>query len=247
MLTSAEFDPDDPYINSRKVSHARETDLEYEDFKAQVRQSTPLAQSSWLSGQHFALSPPLAYSGYDSQRPAMRNSESRLRNGRESCRNGAPQETWHSSSDGFQDYPADSSSTVSAGDTRKHGTGGTKIDTALVRPLQQSDSVLLTLTADMVVSQSGLEEVSREIATDMRNLLCMSQSATDGIRLIVQNRMFSLLSPTSTRKRTSDVASLNDLDQHRVKRITCGSCSKIMERPCDLKYAHILDPNNDEC
>ena len=90
----------------------------------------------------------------------------------------------------------------------------------------------------LVVSTLDLtkaEELSKAIASDFTSLN-LRQSSPQELQSIIHARLLTLLNLGSSAKRTSEDASLDEAGTPRAKRVTCRSCPKIMERPCDLKY-----------
>ena len=84
-------------------------------------------------------------------------------------------------------------------------------------------------------SESKAEELSRAIACDLSSMMKLNQATPRDLQSAIYAKLMSHLDLASSAKRTSVDASLDEAGPPRAKRVICRSCSKTMERPCDLK------------
>ena len=86
--------------------------------------------------------------------------------------------------------------------------------------------------------ESKAEELSRAIASDLGSDLGsmnLKQTTPHDLQSAIYAKVLSHLDLGLSTKRSSGDASLDEAGPPRAKRVICRSCSKTMERPCDLK------------
>ena len=79
------------------------------------------------------------------------------------------------------------------------------------------------------------DQVSKEITSDITKSM-RGNASPEEMQLIIRTKVLSLLSPSSSStKRSSDDAGLDNSSDVSGKRVACSICSKQMGRPCDIK------------
>ena len=79
------------------------------------------------------------------------------------------------------------------------------------------------------------DQVSKEITSDLTKSI-RGNASPEEMQLIIRTKVLSLLSPSSSSiKRSSEDAGLDNLPEANGKRVACSICSKQMGRPCDVK------------
>ena len=106
---------------------------------------------------------------------------------------------------------------------------------ALAELLQQGgSSISRPSNASLTASHANLEEFSNLLTSELASCLNSSKLSAESIRSIIDSRMTALITSSKSRKRTYDEALLDD-SAPKAKRVSCSTCSKTMDRQCDLK------------
>ena len=85
----------------------------------------------------------------------------------------------------------------------------------------------------LAAPEEKVKQLSKNLASEITKYI--NQVSPEELQLIIQTRVLSLFSSTSSGKRTSDDAGLDNSTESIGKRVTCSVCPKIMDRPCDIK------------
>ncbi|KAL8834460.1 MAG: hypothetical protein Q9176_007484 [Flavoplaca citrina] len=94
-----------------------------------------------------------------------------------------------------------------------------------------------------LASTKKADQISEELASEIAKCINLSKGRPEDIQAAIKSKVLLALNPGLSRKRSAQMASLNDGHAHSKKRkIKCENCSVTTTRECDMKYINPFHP-----